>query len=453
MTSEQREYRPSQVHNAFAANPPLPGVVILGGAHGALAVARSFGRQNIPVVLVTDDHPLPKFSRYVRQSYAWSVAKSSDPCKWLSDLARKHDLRDWLLIPCGDSEVALVSENMEILRADYQMISSPWANLRHLCNKQLLAATAGRAGIDCPANYSIGSIEEAENLAVVFPVILKPAMRTERNAFTSAKAWRANSREELIERYRAASLLVGSRDVVVQEFIPGGGEAQFSYAGLWRDNAPVAEMTARRTRQYPVEFGYTSTLVETVSNPEIRGLARKLLSSTGFEGFVEVEFKFDVRDGKYKILDVNPRPWSWFGLCDAAGLDLPGVLTLTMTGKRVTPVIADPGLAWIHVVRDLMASTQLVFGGSLGVTDYLKSISQKLSFAAFAFDDPLPGLLELPSTLLRVLTRWLTPARRSFTIKQIAAGNREAAADSETKSFSETHAQARKMSALGRKPT
>jgi predicted ATP-grasp superfamily ATP-dependent carboligase len=411
MMHELRGHRPLLLQATVEAYPPLPGVVILGGAHGALAVARCFGRQDIPVVLVTDDHPLPKFSRYVRQSHGWPGATSSDRCAWLADLARTHDLRGWLLVPCGDTEVALVSENVELLRADYRIISSAWASLRRLCDKQLLAEAAAEAGIDCPANYSICSIGEAEDLAVVFPVILKPAMRTERNAFTSAKAWRADSREEFLARYREASLLVGSQDVVVQEFIPGGGEAQFSYAGLWRDNAPVAEMTARRSRQYPIEFGFTSTLVETVSKPEITALARKLLSSAGFEGFVEVEFKFDARDGKYKVLDVNPRPWSWFGLCEAAGLDFPGMLRRAAAGHSVPPVCADPGFAWIHVARDILASTQLVLGGRLSMSAYWKSISQKLSFAAFALDDPMPGLLELPSTFLRIVARRLFPAK------------------------------------------
>jgi predicted ATP-grasp superfamily ATP-dependent carboligase len=134
---------------------------------------------------------------------------------------------------------------------------------------------------------------------------------------------------------------------------------------------------------------------------------------------VEVEFKFDARNGKYKVLDVNPRPWSWFGLCEAAGLDFPGILRRTAAGKSVPPACADPGFAWIHVARDLLASTQLVLGGRLSITAYLKSISQKLSFAAFALDDPMPGVLELPSTFFRIVARRLFPAG-----PQPAAGSR-----------------------------
>ena len=57
--------------------------------------------------------------------------------------------------------------------------------------------------------------------------------------------------------------------LMVQELIAGGGEAQLSYAALCRDGVPLAAVTARRTRQYPAEFGRASTFVETIECPEI----------------------------------------------------------------------------------------------------------------------------------------------------------------------------------------
>ena len=44
---------------AAAPRAAIPGVVILGGAHGTLALARSLGARKVPVWLVSDDTPLP----------------------------------------------------------------------------------------------------------------------------------------------------------------------------------------------------------------------------------------------------------------------------------------------------------------------------------------------------------------------------------------------------------
>ncbi len=391
-----------------SASPTLPGVVILGGAHNALALARSFGRRKIPVVLVSDDHPLPSFSRYVRRSLNWPGATSPDAANWLVALAAQNGFQNWLLLPCADNDVRLVAENDDLLRASFQVLGTPWSELHHLCDKQLLVHAAQKTGLAVPKSFDVNSADDAAHADVTFPVVLKPAMRMARNAFTSAKAWRAENRSELIELYRAASALQGQVGVVVQEYIPGGGEAQFSYAGLWSRNAPVAELGARRTRQYPVEFGYTSTFVEIVDNDEVMRIGRQLLTSVGFEGLVEVEFKYDARSGVYKILDVNPRSWSWLSLCEAGGFDFARLIEAALKGEMGPVQHAAPGRAWVHVSRDFAAAIQLMLMNRLNLGDWFKGYRQKLTWAVFAWDDPLPALLELPVTLARVAWRTLT---------------------------------------------
>ncbi len=387
------------------------GVVLLGGTHGALSAARSFGRKRIRVVLITDDHPLPKLSKHVQQSFVWPGALSPEAGEWLAAFGAEHGFQNWLLIPCADSEVRCVAENLVRLRTVFKVVSTGWSDLQKVCDKQLLATTAAAAGISFPKNYRIRSTDDCARIDVQFPVVLKPAMRMERNAFTSSKAWRADSRDELVKLYREAALLVGRDEVVVQELIPGGGETQFSYAALWHANAPVVEMSARRTRQYPIEFGHTSTFVEVVDNDVVKVAGRKLLSSIGFEGLVEVEFKFDVRDRSYKVLDVNPRTWSWLSLCGDSGPDLALLMRDIALGKPVDPLPAQAGHAWVHLSKDIIVGAQLFFRRELSIGAYLKSLRQKLTFAAFAWDDPLLAILELPLFAHRMVYRALLGKR------------------------------------------
>ena len=397
----------------------LPGVVLLGGAHNALALARSFGRKGVPVMLVSNDHPLPTYSRYIDRNFDWPGAAAPGAAAWLTAFAEQHDLQRWLLLPCADNEVKLVAENHDLLLAHFQIIGKPWQDLQHLCNKQLLVHAAGTAGISIPQSYPVESAADAARIDVTFPVILKPAMRMSRNALTSAKAWRADTRDELVALYRKAAALQGQDGVVVQDYIPGGGEAQFSYAALWSNNAPLAEMAARRTRQYPVEFGYTSTFVEIVDNDEIKAISRKLLSLNDFEGLVEVEYKHDARTGSYKILDVNPRAWSWLSLCDAGGLDFAALIGGILSGSPEVASQAALGHAWVHVSRDAVASLHLMLLNRLSLGAWLASYRQKLTFAVFAWDDPKPALLELPTTLTRVAKRKL--AANGQAIKALLA--------------------------------
>jgi predicted ATP-grasp superfamily ATP-dependent carboligase len=224
--------------------------------------------------------------------------------------------------------------------------------------------------------------------------------------FVKAKVIRIDDRAAFLPAYSEAAREIGAENVVVQEMIAGGGESQFSYAALWQDGAPVAELTARRTRQYPVDFGYTSTFVEIVDEPQAAAAARTLLASIAYSGLVEIEFKRDGRDGRLKLLDVNPRPWSWFGLCRAAGIDLGAMLwTLASGGTVARPAAARPRASWMYLARDAAAAIGLMRRGGLTVAQYMRSFAAVRSWAAFSSGDPLPGLVDLPLTAWRVLTR------------------------------------------------
>ena len=81
------------------------------------------------------------------------------------------------------------------------------------------------------------------------------------------------------------------------------------------------------------------------------------------------------------------------------------MMSCVAAGLAVTTVAARPGHAWMHTARDLVAAVHLMIRGQISFADYLRSLRQKLVFATFAWDDPLPGIVEMPLTALRVITR------------------------------------------------
>lgn len=392
----------------------IPGVVIVGGAHGTLALARSLGVLNVPVYYLTHDSPLPGWSRFVRETIRWAGPHDAGAIVFLRQMAEKHGLKGCLLVPSGDGEVQLISQHREELSALYKIVLPDWAALQWLCEKPLLYKRAAELGVSIPRTYALTSDADIDALDVMFPVILKPNMGGGDTTIARAKVIRADDRQALKTAFADASGEIGAGNVVVQELIPGGGESQFSYAALWLNGEPVAEFTARRARQYPVDFGYTSTRVEVVDNGQAIDAARKMLKSAGHSGLVEVEFKLDGRDGELKLLDVNPRPWSWFGLCSAAGVDLGALLWRVANDEQTgQPVSARQGVSWSYLVRDTVAAFTLARRGETRIGDYFASLGKIRSWASFALNDPLPGLIDLPLTVLRVIKKRILPGLAS----------------------------------------
>jgi predicted ATP-grasp superfamily ATP-dependent carboligase len=387
------------------------GAVVLGGAHGSLAIARSLGRRGVPVWFITADNPLPELSRYVERSLAWPGPRGDSAMRFLIDVGHRYGLDGWVLFAGSDEDMRFVAQNHSTLSNVFTLTTPTWDRARWAYDKRRMHARAAELGIAHPLTFYPQGRDDLAGLPLPFPVILKPSVHESRNAFVDSKAWRVDAAAELFRRYDEAKSLVGAGSVMIQELIPGDGRSQFSYAALWDRGRPVGALVAQRRRQYPVQFGFTSTFVETVEVPEIEAAATRFLASLDFTGLVEVEFKYDARVDAYKMLDVNARAWTWLGLGAAAGIDFPALQWRLAVGDTVAPAVAQCGVSWRYLSRDVTAVLAEIASGRLSPVAALRSLHHSSAAAVFAWDDPVPGLFDMPLSALRMIKRRL--ARRS----------------------------------------
>lgn len=373
------------------------GALVLGGNLNGLTIARSLGRRGIPVWVATPPSvKLATYSRYTRRTLLWPNGESEAQVEYLLGLAAQHQLDGWVLIPTSDESAALLAKFHSALACRYRVSTPNWEVLRWAYDKRLAYQLAAEAQVDYPLTLYPASEADLETGVVSFPVILKPAAHVTVNRFTADKAWPAANRKELTVRYREARKYVSADLILVQELIPGGGESQFSFAALCWEGKPIASLTARRTRQYPIDFGYSSSFVETLDVPEIVASSRRLLAAVRYTGLVEIEYKLDARNGAYKLLDINPRLWTWSALGARAGIDFPYLLWRMVMNKPVTERTGCAGIRWMRLSTDFPAAIHEMFLGRLSLGAYLRSFRDPIQFALAAPDDPLPGLLDLP---------------------------------------------------------
>jgi D-aspartate ligase len=403
------------------------GALVLGGAHGSLEIARSLGRRGIPVWFITGDNPLATLSRYVARSFSWPGPGEGGAVAYLIDLADRYHLNGWVLFAGGDAEVRFIAQNHSALGAVFTLTTPAWEMVRWAYDKRRMNARAAELGIAQPLTHYPRNRNDLAGLGFCFPVVLKPTVHEGRNAFVAAKAWRADDRLALTVRYDEAEALVGAGNIMVQELIQGDGRMQFSYAAVWDRGAPVGSLVARRRRQYPIDFGFTSTFVETIEQREIEAAATRFLTSLGYSGLVEIEFKYDTREDRYKILDVNARAWTWIALGAAAGIDFPAIQWRLAQGEPVLPVSPRLGTTWRYLSRDLAAAAQEMLAGTLSPIGYLRSLRPASASAVLAWDDPRPAALDLPLVAARVAKRRLS--------RGVARSQETASADAQSQSM------------------
>jgi predicted ATP-grasp superfamily ATP-dependent carboligase len=326
----------------------------------------------------------------------WPNGDGEQQAAYLLQLAERYQLNQWVLFPTSDESAALLSKFHTVLSRRFRVSTPTWDVLRWAYDKRLTYRLAAEQQVDFPHTIYPASEADLETASCALPAILKPATHATINRFTADKAWPVANREELLARYRQARELIPPDLILVQERIPGGGESQFSYAALCCDGQPIASLTARRTRQYPIDFGYSSSFVETLDIPEIVAPSRRLLAAIRYTGLVEVEYKLDARNGRYKLLDINPRLWTWAPLGARAGIDFPYLLWQMIMGIPVPEQTGRTGVRWVRMITDVPAAIHEMLRGRLSPGAYVRSLRSPLEFSVMAPDDPLPGLVELP---------------------------------------------------------
>lgn len=385
-----------------------PGAVVLGSDFKALGVVRSLGRRGIPSIVIDNIPRSAWFSRYTKARLHWaSRMDSPEFVDYLVRLGKERHLDGWVLFPNQDEVVELVARNTETLAKVYRLVTQDWRVVRWAGDKRLTYRMAAEVGVPAPRTWYPADDDELRRLDVALPAIVKPAISTRLQYAIRLKALPAADSEELLEHYRTAAGIMARDEIMIQEVIPGGGRTQFSVAAYCKEGAVLASMTARRTRQYPIDYGLGSSFVEAVEVPEIAELAKKLIRHMGVSGMVEVEFKQDPRDGLFKLLDINVRPWGWHTLCRACGLDFPFIEYRDILGEAPSQLQPRYGARWIRCLTDIPAGLQEIRAGITSPMQYLRSLPGRTVFSVLDWTDPLPAAGDLAVAFSRGVSRKL----------------------------------------------
>ena len=373
-----------------------PGAIIVGGHFHGLGAARNLAKHGISVYVVDNGICVAQFSRHVRRFFR--CPPTSDEAEFvyfLLQLAMKANLSGCVLFPSDDECVRIFAQHRERLSEHYLVTTPPWDVVQFVYDKRLTHRLATEQGVPVPETYNPGRVDDVVSLNLDFPVVLKPAISTHLSSITNKKAYRANDMQELLDLYEMMAGIIDPSEILIQELIPGRAEKLFSFVGFFKDGVTVAGMSARRPRQHPMEFGRASTFVETVNVPELETLARQFLQAIAYSGLAEVEFMYDEKDGRFELLEINPRIWGWHTIAIRAGLDLPYLAYADAVGKEFTVGPVREGVKWVRLVTDVLTAVQEILAGNLTVRQYLTSMSGDTEFAVLSLSDPLTFIADL----------------------------------------------------------
>jgi len=213
-----------------------------------------------------------------------------------------------------------ICESAKLEIADHQ-------DIRRAGNKSEIRTIASQIGIPVPATYYPTDLDTALNHPFDYPVIVKATVES-----PGVTVRRASCVEEL----RAACTQLANIDPgcafpMIQEYIPGYGCGFFA---LYQHGVCKRIFMHRRVREYPPSGG-ASSCAQSFYDPQLKSYGISLLDALKWHGVAMVEFRYDTRDHRYKLLEVNPKFWGSLDLALASGVDFPYYVCKMASGKAV----------------------------------------------------------------------------------------------------------------------
>lgn len=389
------------------------GALVVGGDHPGLGVARSLGRRGIPVYVVEDQFSVSDYSRYAKKVIRVQNIRNEDAtAEAVLEVAKKYGLEGWVLIPTRDETVAAFSRYRDRLAEFFRMTTQEWDIVQWAWDKNKTYKFAEKQGIPVPGTWTVRNADELEALYPRLPLAIKPAIKENFFYATGAKAWRANTPSELRALFNRAAAQISCDEIMIQEIVPGDGSTQYSYCAFAINGEPHSTLVAKRLRQHPREFGRAATYVETTECTEVEELSKRFIKALNYHGLIEIEYKYDHRDKKYKLLDANARAWGFHGLGLAAGVDFAYLLYADQFGEHPAPARSKSGVGWLRLVTDVPTVITQMASGYLPFRDYISSLAHAGTESVFAFDDTLPSLAEIALLPYLIFKKYLAKEKK-----------------------------------------
>ncbi|MCG2776107.1 MAG: hypothetical protein L6406_10550 [Desulfobacterales bacterium] len=295
-----------------------------------------------------------------------------------------------VLFAAGDDEVQFVSEYAETLKHHFTMPQSYNKFTGLLLNKISFYKECMELGAEIPVTFFPNNLKDVESISkkISYPAIIKPGLGHEwRKRFKGKKVIEISSPPELLSKYE--QYCPNAEEMVIQEVVPGKEGNIAIFGGYFNKNyEPVSVFTAKKTRQYPPMFG-SGSLCESHWYPEIADMSINLVRKMKYHGICGTEYKWDPRDAKWKLMEINFRPTLWFAITRASGVDIVYDAYLDLTGQKVQRKIGTQrnGVVWQYLLRDAVSVFHYLIKGELSGAELKQFANPNKEYAIISSKD------------------------------------------------------------------
>lgn len=372
--------------------------VVFGLYETGLGVARSLGSMGVSVTGVDHKKDMGFYSRFVQPLLCpHPVGEEQEFIHWVKDKFAGLEKPVPVFFSSDDFLIAF-SRNREHFRELFLFNMVDHSFIESISDKYKQAKLALDAGVDVPVTYEINTVDEMESLpaTIEYPLFVKgrDVNSWRKRISGNVKGFRIENKTQLNEKLK--EILLRDVPVILQEIIEGPDTNHFKYnTYISVDGSIAGEFALQKIRQNPPHFG-VGAVVQSLQYPELFEIGRKLFAGIDFRGIGSAEFKKDERDGKLKLIEINPRYWQQNYLATYCGVNFPYYNYADLTGASFkVNTVYKTNVKWINRQLDFDSFVKYRKEGLLTFKSWSASRKGEKVISDFTWNDPIPALYNI----------------------------------------------------------
>ena len=294
-------------------------LLIVGADANAYYMARCYHELTNKLAYIIAKNPIwfTECSKIVKTKYYDNIWEEKEFLKILNDFYEQHKNEKILLVSATENYIELISKNEDKLKNKFFFNYPKYNIINTLSNKELFYKKYMNNGIiDLPKTIYYKKTDKL-NINFNYPVIVKPANIVEYRHIeipNKTKIYKVNNQEEL-EQTINDIYNIGYKDtIIIQEYIEGDDSYLFDSVIYADKNSKVKRITLAQIalQEHKKDLiGNAAVLIngynEFNNTEEILDSIKKFSEEIGLTGFYEFDLKYDKKDNKFKLLEINPR--------------------------------------------------------------------------------------------------------------------------------------------------
>lgn len=296
------------------------------GHKNALASIRSLGKKGVYVTGVSN---MPKwktlgfYSKYCKKKIVFNENLSNID-KYANKLLNLLDEDNYdVLLPIGLKSYLATSKHKKEFLNLTNIIVPDYDKIEIAYNKDRTMEFAKKIGIPAPKTVTLNNHDDLNNINE-FPIVLKSS--GDSGIFVKY----CNNKIELKKNFKI--LKDNSKtNIIAQEYIKGFG---CGFYGIYNKGKLISYFMHKRIKEFPITGG-PSAVAESYYDKRLFVYGKKLCGALKWHGPIMAEFKYDILNNDYKLIEINPKLWGSLDLTIEAGIDVPNILVNLALRKEI----------------------------------------------------------------------------------------------------------------------